>query len=220
VYAASHDLKAPIHNIEGLMKVLVRSLPPDCTQSDKVHHSARMIQDSVERFKRTIYHLTEVSKLQKEAGQHADSIPVATVIDEVILDLTPLVESSGARIDVAVSECPRVQFSNKNFRSIVYNLLSNAIKYRSPDRVPVVKISCLPEPGYYVLSVADNGLGMDLDPGRREKLFAMFKRLHDHVEGSGIGLYMVKKIIENAGGKIDVESKLGEGTVFRVYFRE
>lgn len=69
-----------------------------------------------------------------------------------------------------------------------------------------------------MLTVQDNGLGIDLS--QEHKLFAMFQRLHDHVEGSGIGLYMVKKIIENAGGRIEVQSKVGEGTEFSVYLRQ
>jgi signal transduction histidine kinase len=71
-------------------------------------------------------------------------------------------------------------------------------------------------PEYHVLSVEDNGLGMAAE--RLSQLFTMFKRFHDHVEGSGIGLYMVKKMVENAGGKIEVESRLGMGSTFRVYF--
>jgi signal transduction histidine kinase len=69
-----------------------------------------------------------------------------------------------------------------------------------------------------VLTVSDNGLG--IDSGQINKLFGMFKRLHDHVEGSGIGLYIVKRNIENAGGKIEVDSTLGKGTTFKVSFRE
>jgi signal transduction histidine kinase len=65
--------------------------------------------------------------------------------------------------------------------------------------------------------VQDNGLG--LSPAQQSKLFTMFKRMHTHVEGTGIGLYIVKRIIENNGGKIDVESEQGKGTVFKVYFK-
>lgn len=72
---------------------------------------------------------------------------------------------------------------------MVYNLLSNAIKYRAPGRVPRVKISCKHEQDYHVLSVQDNGLGMDAR--HLDQLFIMFKRFHSHVEGTGIGLYMV-----------------------------
>jgi signal transduction histidine kinase len=67
-----------------------------------------------------------------------------------------------------------------------------------------------------VLAVEDNGLG--LSAKQQEKLFSMFRRFHDHVEGSGVGLYMVKRIMDNAGGKIEVDSQLGAGSTFRIYF--
>jgi signal transduction histidine kinase len=79
-------------------------------------------------------------------------------------------------------------------------------------------VACYQEDAYLVLSVEDNGLGMDLS--HKNKIFGMFQRLHDHVEGSGVGLYIVKKIIENAGGKIDVQSRVGQGSIFWVYFRQ
>ncbi len=96
-------------------------------------------------------------------------------------------------------------------------MLSNAIKYRSPEREPQVSITCLTQGDYHVLTVQDNGLGMDMR--QEEKIFALFKRLHAHVEGTGIGLYIVKKILENAGGKIEVESQVGIGSTFKVYFK-
>ncbi|MDQ3536633.1 MAG: HAMP domain-containing histidine kinase [Bacteroidota bacterium] len=66
------------------------------------------------------------------------------------------------------------------------------------------------------MKVNDNGLG--ISKGNKDKIFSMFKRFHDHVEGSGIGLYIVKRIIDNAGGKIEVESEPGVGTTFNIYF--
>jgi signal transduction histidine kinase len=80
-----------------------------------------------------------------------------------------------------------------------------------------VQITCQTQADYLLLTVKDNGLGMDMR--QEEKIFALFKRLHAHVEGTGIGLYIVKKIVENAGGKIEVESQPGEGSTFRVYFK-
>jgi signal transduction histidine kinase len=80
-----------------------------------------------------------------------------------------------------------------------------------------VQVSCGLEDSYQVLRVQDNGLGLDLTRGSG-KLFGMFQRLHTHVEGTGIGLYMVKKMVENAGGRIEVESQPNQGATFRVYF--
>ena len=218
IYTASHDLKAPISNIEGLLHVLLRTLPPECLASDRSLQITSMMQESVERFKKTIAILTEVVKLQKENSAGAVLVNLPEVIEEVLLDMEQLVQSSGAEIEVDVSDCPCIHFSEKNLRSVVYNLLSNAIKYRAPERVPRVQITCKSNSDYYyVLSVKDNGLG--IDPKRIDQLFTMFKRFHSHVEGTGIGLYMVKKMVENANGRIEVESQLGEGTTFHVFFK-
>ncbi|MBC6991079.1 ATP-binding protein [Hymenobacter sp. BT491] len=216
IYTASHDLKAPISNIEGLLHALLWELPKE-KRSGEVEPIMNMIQDSVDRFKRTIEHLTEVSKLQKEHAQPTAWMRLADVIQEVTLDLAPLVQASGAQLIVDVEACPAIAFSEKNLRSVIYNLLSNALKYRAPGRVPEVRLFCQTKADYVVLEVHDNGLG--LTPSNQLKLFSMFQRFHSHVDGSGIGLYMVKKMVENAGGKIEVSSQLDIGSTFSVYFR-
>jgi two-component system CheB/CheR fusion protein len=172
--------------------------------------------ESIDRFKKTIANLTEVVKLQKENSGEIVTINLLAIIREVCLDLQPLTETTKAKIQVEVESATSVRFSEKNLRSVVYNLLSNAIKYHSPERLPSVTISCVRTENYHLLTIQDNGLGME--SARLNQLFMMFKRFHDHVEGTGIGLYMVKKMVENAGGKIEVESRLGEGSTFRVYF--
>ncbi|HEX8328598.1 MAG TPA: ATP-binding protein [Hymenobacter sp.] len=216
IYTASHDLKAPISNIEGLLDALLLELPANIAGHESVQPLLDLMLDSVNRFKRTIEHLTDVSKLQKEHGQATEPVDLAAVIRDVVLDLEPLVQASAAEIDVDVAAAPTVIFSEKNLRSLLYNLLSNALKYRHPARPPRVRVHTWQEGARVVLEVQDNGLG--LDAGSEQKLFGMFQRFHDHVEGSGIGLYMVKKMVENAGGRITVRSKLDDGTTFVVYF--
>jgi signal transduction histidine kinase len=118
-------------------------------------------------------------------------------------------------VQLEVADCPPFPLSEKNLRSVVYNLLSNALKYHSPERRPLVRLRAWCEDQHLLLTVQDNGLG--LDPASQQKLFGMFQRLHDHVEGSGIGLYMVKRVIENAAGRIEVQSELNVGSTFLVY---
>jgi PAS domain S-box-containing protein len=215
IYTASHDLKAPIANIEGLLTALELELPKVDRVGD-VPTMLKLMQSAVERFKRTIAHLTDLTRLQKEHDQPPHQVALDPLIEEVRLDLTPLILETQARVVVDVQACRTISFSEKNLRSIVYNLLSNALKYCHPERQPEVRISCRSQGSYLVLEVQDNGLGLDL--ARERQLFAMFQRLHTHVEGSGIGLYMVKKIIDNAGGRIEVQSQLGQGSTFSVYF--
>jgi signal transduction histidine kinase len=216
IYTASHDLKVPIANIEGLLLTLRHELPPAALVGD-VPEMLQLMQQATERFRRTIDQLTDVSKLQQAYDQPATLVPLAAVVEEVRLDLLPLLQHPGARLSVDVPADTCVPLSEKNLRSVVYNLLSNALKYRHPDRAPDVQLTYLRHDQHPLLRVQDNGLGLDLTQGT-DKLFGMFQRLHTHVEGSGIGLYMVKKVVDNSGGRIEVASQLGEGTTFTVFF--
>jgi len=215
IYTASHDLKAPITNIEGLLDTLRHELPEQ-PPTGEVAYILDLMQESVERFQRTIEHLTAVSKLQKEHDPPVAQVALAPVLEDVRQDLAPLLRQTGGRLHLRVAACPPLRFAEKNLRSVLYNLLSNALKYRHPNRVPEVRVRCHQADGFTVLEVQDNGLGLDL--AHETQLFAMFQRLHTHVEGSGLGLYMVKRIMENAGGNITVQSRVGEGTTFSIYF--
>ena len=216
VYTASHDLKGPITNIEGLLHALREELPP-ASQVGPVAQVLLLMQDSVDRFKLTIGHLTDISRLQQELGQPMPPVRLADVIHDVCLDLAPLLTETGGQLTVDVQACDTLPFAEKNLHSVVYNLLSNALKYRHPGRVPQVHIRCRAAESYWALEVQDNGLGLDITPER--PLFALFQRYHSHVEGSGVGLYMVKKMVENAGGRIEVQSQFGVGSTFTVYFK-
>jgi PAS domain S-box-containing protein len=216
IYTASHDLKAPISNIEGLLYLLRAELPAAVlAEHETLAPTLTRMLDSVERFKRTIDHLTAVSKLQKEHAPAQGAVDLAAVVENVRLDLAPLLRDSEARLQVHLEGIPAVSFSEKNLRSVVYNLLSNALKYRHPDRRPHVDVRGHQRAGFTVLEVHDNGLGIAAH--QLPQLFHMFQRFHDHVDGSGIGLYMVKRMVENAGGRIDVHSQLGAGTTFFVH---
>jgi hypothetical protein len=100
--------------------------------------------------------------------------------------------------------------------SILYNLISNAIKYRSRDRNAVIKVSSVKEGSSVKISVTDNGLGLDIDKFK-EKLFGLYKRFHSHVDGKGLGLFLVKLQTESLGGKVHIESVLGSGTTIDIF---
>lgn len=214
IYTASHDLRAPITNLEGLLHALREQLPTEAWQTDQVEQLLTMMQDAVDRFQLTIAQLTDISKLQLAHAQPAEPVDLTALIGDVQLDLAAALTKAGGRLTVNLIDCPKLSFSPKNLRSIFYNLLSNAIKYRALDRPPEIALRCYRLEGATVLEVQDNGLG--LTPAQQAKLFTMFQRLHSHVEGSGIGLYMVKKMVENAGGTITVQSQPGIGSTFSV----
>jgi|GEM_PF-3915918 len=213
VYAASHDLKQPVSNIDGLLHALLDELPFE--RSRPVQDILRLLLDSVSRFQRTIDQLTDISRLQR---QHlvAEPVAIADIVRSVALDLAPQLTNADAELTLDLEPCPPVLCSEKSLRGIAFNLLSNAIKYRDPARPARIRVQARADTdGMVALSVRDNGLGIAAHS--RHKLFGMFERLHTHVDGSGIGLFMVKKMVENAGGRVEVESVAGEGSTFVVY---
>jgi PAS domain S-box-containing protein len=214
IYTASHDLKGPITNIEGLLAALADELPIEALTRQPVYDILGMLTKSVERFQRTIGQLSDVAKLHREHGLASAPVLLAPVVHGVALDLAPLVRNTGGQLYFDLPDHLAVHFLEKNLRSVVYNLLSNAFKYRAPDRPPQVRLRAQAEGDLVRLTVQDNGLGMS--PAGLRKLFGLFERLHNHVEGSGIGLFMVKKMVDNAGGRISVESEVGVGSTFTV----
>lgn len=215
VYTASHDLKAPISNIEGLINILQSDLANQ--RNPELKETLDLINKSIQRFQETIHSLTDVSKAQQEQStSQFEKINVEEVFEEVKFTISDLIKSCTPyfHTDFKVTQ---FRYSKKNFNSIMYNLISNAVKYCSPERMSEVYVSTEMKDGFFLLTVRDNGLGMR--PDYKGKLFKMFRRLHDHVEGTGIGLYIVKKMVENHGGRIEVESELGKGSVFKVYLK-
>lgn len=216
IYTASHDLKAPINNIEGLMQLLGNRLSKETGKKEAVDDIMAMVHKSVTRFKNTLRDLTEVAKVENETSD-TSTVNFREMMEEVELTIADLIREYDAQIIEDFAEVPEINFSRKNLRSILYNLVSNAIKYSSPDRRPEVKVSTTRQGDFIVLKVADNGLGIKKEA--REKVFGMFKRLHNHVEGTGVGMAIVKRIIENNGGKIELESEPGQGSTFYVYLK-
>lgn len=218
IYTASHDLKAPMSNIEGLLYALRSNLESKTNIGVDTEKLLGMMSQSVNRFKRTILDLTEISKAQKEIDDDIKKIKLDEIIEDVKLSIQDKINESNAIIEVDLADGNEVQFSRKNIKSIIYNVLSNAIKYSDPQRSPKISFRTETKEDFLILKIKDNGLG--IPKASQEKVFTMFKRFHDHVEGSGIGLYIVKRIIDNAGGKIELKSEPGKGSTFRIYFRK
>lgn len=215
VYTASHDLKAPVLNIEGLVYVLTKALKEG--KIEKVETMIEMIKTSILKFKETIQALTEVAKTNKNIDDEIVRVDLEQLFDDIMLSIKDMVETSNAEItaDFSKLEHEDIYFSLVNMRSLLINLITNAIKYRVPGRKPVIKLSCEKEDRQLVLKISDNGLGIAKE--HQERVFQMFKRMHTQVEGTGIGLYLVKRIVENQGGSITIDSEVNVGTTFTLY---
>ena len=212
IYSVSHDLKGPLNNLISLISILEDSLEIYGEEDKEI---LDMINLSTLNLGSIINELTDIVKIENEIDT-CENIDVAEMLKEIELSMKDmLILSKGIiSLDLKVAEIP---FSRKNLRCILTNTLSNAIKYCSPDRAPEVRFSTESKDDGIILTIKDNGLG--IPENKKSEIFARFKRAHDHVEGSGVGLFLVKKIINLSGGDIEVESELGKGSTFKVYFK-
>jgi len=217
IYAVSHDLRGPLTNLYIIISLLKDAV--DCKSDDSeirnIKDLINMVDKSTTNLNTIINELSDIAKIEGDIDG-LEIIKVKDLLDEVELSIRSKIVNSNAKITYDLQE-PEIQFSKKNLRSILFNLVSNAIKYRSPDRQPEVTIRTEKANNYVMLSIQDNGLG--IPESKKKSIFGAFQRGHIHVEGTGVGLYLVKKTITNAGGDIQFQSEEGKGSTFKVYFR-
>lgn len=211
IHAASHDLLAPLGNIETSINVMNKIALSD----DKLMEYLDMINRSIKTFRLLI---TDIAVIAKVEGDMAamELVDIDELINHVEWSLEDKIAVSGAVItrDLGVK---KILFSKKNLRSIVFNLVSNAIKFKR-EVTPLIHICTSLQNGQIILSVADNGKG--IAEKSLVKIFDMYGRLNQDIEGSGIGLYLAQKIVHAADGLLEVESAVGEGSLFRIVLKE
>ena len=167
--------------------------------------------DGAKRMRQIILDLLEYSRV----GRTEDSIEYVnlnTLIDEILILYKNRIEEAEAIINV--SNLPTLKTFKTPLRQVFQNLISNSLKYVKPNCVPHIQISTTETNQHWQFEVSDNGIGIEQD--YYEKIFGLFQRLHnkDEFAGTGIGLSITKKIIENWGGSIRVHSEINIGTTF------
>ena len=211
IYTASHDLKSPISNLEGLVGILMEEL--EGINNPKVHQYLYMMNVCTTKLRHTIQDLAEITKVQKNLEENPVLVSFREIVEDIKEELSITTHSTfhiEHRLDVE-----EIVYPVHGLRSVLHNLLSNAIKYRSAERPVHIIVSTHQEDDAVVLTVEDNGLG--IEERHLPRLFSMFKRFHSHVDGTGIGLYIIKRIVENRGGRIEYVSKGNQGSIFKVY---
>ncbi|PJZ78999.1 PAS domain-containing sensor histidine kinase [Leptospira neocaledonica] len=209
-YIASHDLQEPLRTIASYLQLLERKF------SEEIKPEMReFIHVSVEAAKRQqglIESLLSYSRVGSDSVKKSKGDP-NLILEELRRDLSSVIEETQANL-VLEGPFPEVYADQDQIRRLFSNLISNGIKFRSPSRSPEIRIKVKHVPGANVFSVSDNGIGMDSK--YFDRIFIIFQKLHTRSEypGTGIGLSICKKIVENHGGKIWVQSSVGKGSEF------
>ncbi|WP_167855638.1 PAS domain-containing protein [Hymenobacter fodinae] len=214
VYTASHDLKQPITNMAGIFEELKRTAT---FHDEAAAQLIGMFEGALQQINTTIQDLSAVVQVQRQHEQlPVELIDLLPFTQEILHSLQDQIDHSHACIELDFAATPILPFVRPNLQSILFNLISNALKYAAPDRPPVIRVgTCWAEDNLLQLTVQDNGLGIDLERHERQ-LFQMFRRFHHHVDGSGMGLYLVNRIVQQLGGSLEVESEVNTGTLFRL----
>lgn len=212
-FIAAHNLRAPLARILGLANVVDLSK----TQEDK-DIALKKIVTSTQDLDQVIRDLNLILNIQKHTS-NLISVDLNTAFTRVVKLLEKEIEETRAVISKDFSAAEQVYAVSPYVESILYNLLSNAIKYRDPTRIPLISLTSRVDDEFVCLSVSDNGLGINLGK-YKQNMFTLYKRFHTHMEGKGLGLYLVKTQITALGGRIEVESEPDKGTTFNVYFKK
>jgi PAS domain S-box-containing protein len=208
-YIASHDLQEPLRMVSSFLQLLQKKYKGQLDEkADQYIHYA---VDGAERMKALIMDLLEYSRAGS-AKETFGRVETETILKEVGDIFREKIAVAHARVEVG--PLPVVWGDKVQLLQLFQNLLSNALKYQAADRAPVIYIRAKEEPGCWLFSVEDNGIG--IDPQFFDKIFIIFQRLHNKADysGTGIGLAICKKIVERHGGKIWVESSSDQGSIF------
>ena len=209
-YVAAHDLKAPLTNLQSLIALI----------DNKINEESRNIFDKIkqvtETLKTKLNAFNEVIEIKSSLRVGKEQINFEVLMADIKNELQEEIEDSGVKINTDFKDCSQIKYSPSQLHSIFFNVLINAIKYRNKNRDLVVDITARKCNGKTLISVRDNGLGFDEEMGKN-KIFGLFKRMHSHPDGLGVGLYIVKTIVNSHGGYIEVSSEPNIGTEFKLY---
>ena len=209
----SHDIKNPLANLVMAIELFKNVSPND---EGEFKSLLKIVDSALTKMNKLIIELTEVRKEEHKYKSEEELLNFEHILEDVRLTLSDNIIAANAIITSEIN-FSEITFSRRKIRSIVYNLINNAIKFRSSERQLKIVVTTNKEKEFIVISVKDNGIG--IDESKFDAIFSKYYRSENAIEGTGIGLYLVKEIVSNAGGKVLVKSQLDKGTEFQVYLK-
>jgi PAS domain S-box-containing protein len=225
-YSASHDLQEPLRKITFFLDRLIGNIGPELSEENK--QVMERIQHTTNRMRGLIDDLLAYSNTTLGI-MNSQEVPLTETIHDVLEDMEGTLLREGAQVNL--SELPNIRGDHRQIRQLFQNLISNAVKYHREGTEPVIQItahkvhgkdvdanipSALRKQTCHLIEVKDNGIGFD--PDDAERIFGLFQRLHGKAEyeGTGVGLAIVQKVVENHCGYIWAEGAPGQGSTFKV----
>lgn len=214
-YIISHNLRMPVANIIGLI---------DNFTMDKISPAERKeitasLHISAKQLDEIVLDLNKILHVGKKDSENKQLLKLSDSLRDTKISLNFIIKKENAVIESDFSGIDELYTIKSYIASIFYNLILNSIKYRQHTLTPHIRITTKKSNNKILLTFSDNGLGIDL-PKKKDEIFGLYKRFHKHVQGKGVGLYMVKLQVEALGGKITVTSEVNKGTIFTIEFEQ
>lgn len=209
-HIVTHNLKQHTGNLENLLQFYQEA--ESNKEKEEIFEHLLSLSSC---FSKTIKDLNLVVSVQNHKNKRVEKIQMAHEVDRILDMLNMVLMESKAKVNNNINEKLYIMYNNSYFESIVQNLLTNAIKYKHPERDPVINIDCSFDHEKIELKVSDNGLGIDLNKFGKD-IFGLYKTFHHNEDAEGVGLYLIKNQIESFGGRISVQSEVGQGTTFAI----
>jgi two-component system, OmpR family, aerobic respiration control sensor histidine kinase ArcB len=213
-HIVSHNLRSHSANFSMLLGFLNSEKDP---QERK--RIIDMLTQASDNLLETLGNLNQVVDINSKTSETKKPLNLRNTIVKVLENFSALLDRDDSQIINNAEEGIEVSCIPAYLDSIILNLVSNAVKYKSPNRTLLITINAIKSNEGVLLSISDNGMGIDLDK-YRDKIFGMYKTFHNRKDAKGFGLYLVKNQIEAMGGSITVQSEVDKGTTFNVYFNE
>jgi PAS domain S-box-containing protein len=213
-YSTTHDLKSPIANMQMIMELIDTSKIED----QETVISLELMNTVIDNLKNTLVEYQKKIEEEEDAEGGANFINFEDVINNVKVIIGSLINDSSTEIEFNFDELSEIEFNQEYLESIFLNLFTNSIKYAKPGIAPRIIIESKIIDGVKQIIFEDNGIGFDMEKVRT-KVFGLHQKFSSIDDSSGIGLYLVYHHLSNFGGKIALESKLGEGSRFTITFR-
>lgn len=209
-HIVSHNLRSHVANLSSILSVT------DITDFDDLNLSWNLVEKTTTALDETLHNLNEVINIQSDTNIPYRSIKVLDAFHKTVDSLQLLIDSTETRFKIEIDTEAEIQVIPAYLDSILLNFVSNAIKYRAKDRSPIVGLKLIQAQGFKILTISDNGLGIDLDR-YKDRLFGMYKTFHGNKDAKGLGLFITKAQIDAMKGKVEIESEVGKGTSFHIY---
>ncbi len=211
-YVATHDLKTPLANIQGYLSLLEMDIE---NPNADVLDSLKWLKYSVGEAKNVIQELTHALRARNNKEELRKKINLDDLVEGILSGMRARILNNKIVFISDFTEINDFSYYPVALRSILQNIISNAIEYSSKTEHPEIIVQSLLIGKEVHISIQDNGVGINLEMDG-EKLFGLFKRVQNDGSGSGIGMYIVNKLLENYGGRLAVESEVGKGSTFTV----